>query len=166
LFHQKSVEKKFVIQMSLLGLFIFFVLCILQILDYSLTHSVKIANIAEEGNFEWQIDLVKVDRNYVAITGWAFVPGQEPNNMAINVVLHNTSTKEAFKLPTVLVDQENINENYGEEIDYSKSGFLSRVNNHFLKLDKYSYEVFLEFIYQDQVFYIETDEILTGLQGE
>jgi len=166
LFQQKSVEKKFVIQMSLLGLFIFFVLCILQILDYSLTHSVKITNIAEESNFEWQIDLVKVDRNYVAITGWAFVPGYEPSNMAIKVVLQNTATKESFELPSTLVIREDINDQFTDGVDYSNSGFLSRVNKHFLKLDKDSYEVFLEFINQDQVFYIETDEILTGSQGE
>jgi len=166
MFNQKDVDKKVIIQSSLVGFFIFVVLCLLQILDYSLVHPVTITNIDQEGLIEWKIDMVRVDTQYIAITGWAFVPGQEPNNMAVNVVLQNTSTQEAIQLPTILVDREDINEHYAEEIDYSKSGFLSRVNKYFIELEKDSYEILLEFVTQGQVFYIETDEILASSQGD
>ena len=166
MFNQKDVDKKVIIQSSLVGFFIFVVLCLLQILDYSLVHPVTITNIDREGLIEWKIDMVRVDTQYIAITGWAFVPGQEPNNMAVNVVLQNTSTQEAIQLPTILVDREDINEHYAEEIDYSKSGFLSRVNKYFIELEKDSYEILLEFVTQGQVFYIETDEILASSQGD
>ena len=166
MFNQKDVDKKVIIQSSLVGFFIFVVLCLLQILDYSLVHPVTITNIDREGLIEWKIDMVRVDTQYIAITGWAFVLGQEPNNMAVNVVLQNTSTQEAIQLPTILVDREDINEHYAEEIDYSKSGFLSRVNKYFIELEKDSYEILLEFVTQGQVFYIETDEILASSQGD
>lgn len=55
--------------MSFLGLFIFFVFAVLQILDYSLIRPVTILSIAEDDGIEWQIDMVRVDRNYTAITG-------------------------------------------------------------------------------------------------
>jgi len=159
--HKKAVKKKFIVKLILLGFVIFFVFTVVQILDYSLIRPVTITNILEEGNAVWQIDMVRVDRNFTAITGWAFIPGQAPSDMAIKVVLQNTETKEAFELPTTLTDRDDINDQYSDDIDYSKSGFLSRVNNQFLDLEETSYNIYIKFISQGHLVFIKTDQVVS-----
>ncbi|KUK90457.1 MAG: hypothetical protein XE04_1453 [Marinimicrobia bacterium 46_43] len=90
--HKKAVKKKFIVKLSLLGFVIFFVFAVVQILDYSLIHPVAITNISEEGRVAWQIDMVRVDRNFTAITGWAFIPGNAPADMGIRIT-DNTHRK-------------------------------------------------------------------------
>jgi len=163
--NQNCVDKKFVIKICVLGLLVIFILCILQILDYSLVHPVNIKDIAAEGQIEWQIDMIKVDSHYIAITGWAFVPGQEPENLSIGVVLQNVSTKDTLELPNTIVVRDDINDHYVDEIDYSKSGFLSRVNRILLDLDKESYNIYLKFVRHDQSVFIKTTQVLSS-QGD
>jgi hypothetical protein len=162
MFNQKPVDKKLVIKLSFLGLVVIFLLCILQILDYSLVHPITISEISSSDQVEWQIDQIKVDTHYVAISGWAFTPGQEPANFAIRVILKNDSTNEAVEIPTTMVVKEKINENYDEEIDYSHSGFLSRVNKSFLDLNQNAYTIYLEFISQNQHLFINTNQVLNS----
>jgi len=163
---QKQVDKKFVLKIWFFSTGVFVLFCVLQILDYSLINQVNIENIDQEGKIEWEIDLIRADTNYVAITGWAFIPGEQPKNMSINIVLENLSTNDSYKLPTTLIVREDINDHYTDEIDYSKSGFISRVNKHFLDLDNDSYMIYIEFLDQGEVIYIETEKILSALTGD
>ena len=161
-----SVDKKIVVRIFLLGFLVFILFAIMQIMDYSLVQSITLTEVYQEGDIEWKIDMVRVDRHYVAIAGWAFVPGQEPRNMAVNVVLKNKNTYKAIRLPTTLVESDTINQEYPDEIDYSKSGFLARVNKNFLDLEEDSYEIYLEFINQGKVTYITTNQDLSDSTGE
>jgi hypothetical protein len=159
--HKKAVKKKFIVKLILLGFAIFLVFAVVQILDYSLVRPVSITNISEEDSLEWQIDMVRVDRNFTAITGWAFIPGQTPSDMAIKVVLQNAETKESFELPTTLTVRDDINDQYADDIDYSKAGFLSRVNNQFLDLEGASYDIYIKFISRGQPVFIKTDQVVS-----
>lgn len=161
-----SVDKKIVVRIFLLGFLVFILFAIMQIMDYSLVQSITLTEVYQEGDIEWKIDMVRVDRHYAAIAGWAFVPGQEPRNMAVNVVLKNKNTDKAIRLPTTLVESDTINQEYPDEIDYSKSGFLARVNKNFLDLEEDSYEIYLEFINQGKVTYITTNQDLSDSTGE
>ena len=161
-----SVDKKIVVRIFLLGFLVFILFAIMQIMDYSLVQSITLTEVYQEGDIEWKIDMVRVDRHYAAIAGWAFVPGQEPRNMAVNVVLKNKNTYKAIRLPTTLVESDTINQEYPDEIDYSKSGFLARVNKNFLDLEEDSYEIYLEFINQGKVTYITTNQDLSDSTGE
>ncbi len=158
--HKKAVKKKFIVKLILLGFVIFFVFAVVQILDYSLVRTAIITDTSEEGSVVWQIEMVRVDRNFTAITGWAFIPGQAPSDMAIKVVLQNTETKESFELPTTLTVRDDINDQYADDIDYSKTGFLSRVNNQFLDLEETSYDIYIEFISRSQPVFIKTDQVV------
>jgi hypothetical protein len=159
--HKKAVKKKFIVKLSLLGFVIFFVFAVVQILDYSLIHPVAITNISEEGRVAWQIDMVRVDRNFTAITGWAFIPGNAPADMGIKVVLQNTETKQSFELPTTLTERDDINDQYADDIDYSKAGFLSRVNHQFLDLEGASYDIYIKFISRGQPVFIKTGLVVS-----
>jgi len=161
-----SVDKKIVVRIFLLGFLVFILFAIMQIMDYSLVQSITLTEVYQEGDIEWKIDMVRVDRHYAAIAGWAFVPGKEPRNMAVNVVLKNKNTDKAIRLPTTLVESDTINQEYPDEIDYSKSGFLARVNKNFLDLEEDSYEIYLEFINQGKVTYITTNQDLSDSTGE
>jgi len=163
--NQKSVEKNLVIKLSVVGLLAIFIFYILQIVDYSLVHTVKITDIAAEGQLEWQIDMIKIDTHYIAITGWAFTPDQEPANLAISIVLQDTSTEATIELPTALVERDDINDHYGDGIDYSKCGFLSRLNKRFLDLDNRSYDIYIKLVSHNQPIFIQTNQVLSS-QGD
>ncbi|MDF1520795.1 MAG: hypothetical protein RQ728_08090 [Brevefilum sp.] len=159
--HKKAVKKRFIVKLILLGFVIFLVFAVVQILDYSLTRPVTITNISEEAGVAWQIDMVRVDRNFTAVTGWAFIVGQAPSDMAIKVVLQNTETKESLELPTTLTVRDDINDQYTDDIDYSKAGFLSRVNNQFLDLEGTSYDIYIKLISRGQLVFIKTDQVVS-----
>jgi hypothetical protein len=159
--HKKAVKKRFIVKLILLGFVIFLVFAAVQILDYSLVRPVRITNISEEAGIAWQIDMVRVDRNFTAITGWAFIPGNAPADMGIKVVLQNTETKQSFELPTTLTERDDINDQYADDIDYSKAGFLSRVNHQFLDLEGASYDIYIKFISRGQRVFIKTGLVVS-----
>jgi hypothetical protein len=153
IFKQSRVDKRVVAFFCFFGGILILFFCLLLVIDYSLVHQETINNIAEEEQFDWQIDSIKVDSHFIAISGRAFQPGQEPVDTAIGVVLQNIATKESFKIPTTLV--------VIEDLVNSNCGFLSRVSKHIIDLENQSYDIYIKVYHRDQTFFINTNQVLT-----
>ena len=162
----KPKQKDLIVKVSLAAVVLIFLFCVLQIIDYSLIQPIEIKDTANNQSIEWQIEAIKVDRHYVAISGWAFIKGEHLLKYDLDVVLQNTETKETFSLPTVLDVREELNDIYDDNVDYSQTGFVARVNKRLIKFEENNYEIYLKYFHNDKGAFVQTHQIISAETGE
>lgn len=163
---QIDSKKRIVVKISLISFFLIVLFCVVQIIDYSIIHSIDIEDISDDENISWVIDFIKIDRNYIAISGWAFIIGEVPKDFDINVVLVNTETKQGFVLPTVLTDRKDLEDVSSDRNDYSHCGFVSKVLKCLLGVNENSYEIYINMRVQNRNYLIKTNQLLIQSGGE
>ena len=163
-FNQKNVDKSTVILITAWGVVIIGIFCLLQIFDYSMVHSVTMDNIVDNEDFEWQVDYIKIDTHYIAVSGWAYLHSEGYRSFDINVVLQNTGTKEALVIPTTLTKIESMGDVDGQ--NYAEGGFLARVNKSLIHFPENNYEIYLEYLGPEDHFFIKTSLPLENSIGD
>jgi len=161
LFSQTKVRKKIIYYLFFGFYCLLFLFTVTQIVDHSVIRPITIKNVDQENITNWNIESINIGSRYVAISGWAFIPGEIISQYELTVVLKEVNSEESFEIPTVLIEMESINEIYDDEFDYSQSGFFARINNNFINLREKSYEIYLKFYHNGHKFFIYTDEILS-----
>lgn len=166
MFKQKEVNKKFILISNILFFLFIGVLCIIQFLDYTNIQTINITDIDNNDTVEWAIDKIKVDRNFIAISGYAFIEGEQPKLFDLNVVLKNTDEDQAIKIPTVLVIREELEDNAPDGIDYSQSGFLAKVSRNAINFNSNTYEIYLKYFNNDHQIFVKTNQLISENVGE
>lgn len=150
-------------QVSLLSgtaLLLILLFCLLNFLDHNLVHTIQVTDIDRDGLIKWKIDGVIVSHNYVWIEGWALIPSEPSRTFDLDVLLRNTHSGETILLPTMLVNDDSLNDLFSDGLDHSNSGFRSRVNKRLVDLDNNSYEIFLKFFNNGHHLFVETGQLL------
>jgi hypothetical protein len=164
LFKQKSVSKSTIILFTAVGVVLIGIFCLLQIIDYSMIHSVTMDNIVNNEDFEWRIDSIRIDTRYIAVSGWAYLHSEGYRSFNINVVLENTSTKEAIVIPTTLMRVESMGDVDGQ--NYAEGGFFAKVNKNLIHFPENDYKIFLEFQGPEDHFFFDTLLPLENTTGD
>jgi len=164
LFKQKNVDKTTIILFTALGIVLIGVFCLLQIIDYSMPRSITMDNVIDNEDFEWQVDYIKIDTHYIAVSGWAYLHSEGYRSFDINVVLQNTGTKEALVIPTTLTKIESMGDVDGQ--NYAEGGFLARVNKSLIHFPENNYEIYLEYLGPEDHFFIKTSLPLENSIGD
>jgi hypothetical protein len=158
-FKNKQVNKNFVITLIFVGISIITLFYIINIIDYSL---IKKTTIEQTVNnyIDYNIDNIKIDNNYLAISGWALISGEKPHNFDIDVILLNIDSYEAIVIPTILRSRSDLDGIIDDGINYSESGFVSRVYKNLINLDEYDYKIYIRYVTENEVFIIQTENFL------
>lgn len=161
------MKKQFEVNKQLIGysivVFIFLIatFLIVQFIDYSRIVPIEIIQHDDPAFVNWSIDNIIIDNNYIAVKGYAFVVGEIPKEFDLNIVFKNTETEEAFEIPTVLVENEELINLVQDDIDYSQSGFLSIINKRMIDFDHNSFEIFIEYNNKGYNLFIDTNQIIS-----
>jgi len=157
---RNEVNRKLIIHSFSVFILVLVIFCAIQFIDYSI---IKPINIIQDENpeiVEWALENIIMDDHYISISGYAFMIGEASREFDLNIVLKNTETKEAFEIPTVLVIKDEINDFVQDEIDYSQSGFFSKINTDIINFDRNSFYIYIEYNNNDHQIFIDTKQLL------
>lgn len=136
----------------LLGVYIFAL-----IFDHMKISPVEIEKLNNDNLIKWEIENIKIDRRFIAIQGWAFIENEPIRKFDLNVILMNVETGNAIKIPTVMLENEEINNLHSYEMDLSQSGFLARVRKNLIDFDSEIYVIYLQYNHNQHQLTVNTD---------
>lgn len=151
------------------ALFLFASICFLivlfsflQVLDYSLVKKLELGTVYHNNKIDWDIETIKIDRSFTSISGWAIIVGKVQSNFKIDILLENIYSNEVYSIPTQTDSREDLNEIYDDNFDYSNNGFVARVNNRIISLDKSSYNIYIRYRINGDEYILKTDKIFAS----
>ena len=75
----------------------------------------------------WQEDGISITKDCVRLSGWILKEGEEIQTSAIWVVLKDMETGTFYRLPTQIIDREDVNDWMDDGLSYFQSGFETAV---------------------------------------
>ena len=152
-------EQKMII-ISMLILFSILIFCVLIIIDFSFPHKININNIDNKNLVNWNIESIQIAENYITIRGWAFIPGEETTEYDISIVLNNLNSGDVIELPTQMVDLDDLNNKYSDELNYANNGFFAKINKDLIKFDKNTFAIYIKYFNNGHRLFIRTNKII------
>jgi len=160
--NHKNLYTKYFHRINILLFSIVILFCFAQFLDYSSVHPIRITNLDKGEVIKWNIEDVTITDQFVIIKGWAYITDEEIGSYDLSITLENIKTHEALEIPTVLLEIENLKNAYPEEIDYSNSGFFSKVNKKWIGLENNSFYIYIKYFNNDKNIFVKTNKILSN----
>lgn len=156
-----EINKKALVIIMIIGTLLILGFNVIQVINYSAVRRLITFDGAHNPNIHWDIETIKVDRNYSSIVGWAILPGEQQINFMVDIVIKNISTKQAYIIPSQMLTMEDLNYVIDDGVDYSNSGFFARVNNRLINLNTEDYDIFIRYRVNGMNFYVETGKVLS-----
>lgn len=137
-YRQYSIVATVVVTLVAALLFVFLRKNELKVEEYSY----KASHVVEDG-YQFALDSVVSDGDFVQLAGWIQEDGKEPKLVERELVLKPHSSEDFLKIPTEIVRRPDVSEAKQDGRDYTYSGFFATVDTDDLDLEKEDYTVFV-----------------------
>lgn len=158
-----STSQKTMVYLSIGGILAILLFTAVMVVDLNRVQSFQPPEISEKHPVQWSLEPAQYGSHHVTLTGWALIEGEPLVKYDLDVVLQNRLSGEFLEIPTTLMINTEVDQAFSDDVDYSHSGFLAKINRNQLRLEETPYRVYLDYRSNDHQYFIDTGIEITGL---
>ena len=158
----EPTSQKAIILLSTGCLLAILLLTALMVIDLNQVQSFHPIQVSAEHPVQWSLEPAQYGSHHITLTGWALIEGELPVKYDLDVVLQDRLSGEFLEIPTTLAINEDLDQVFPDDLDYSHSGFLAKINRDKLNLEQSTYRVYLDYRNNDHHYFIYTGSEISG----
>lgn len=158
----EPTSRKAIIYISTSCLLVILLFTAVMVIDLNHVQSFYPIQVSSDHPVQWSLAPAQYGSHHITLTGWALIEGELPVKSDLDVVLQDRLSGEFLEIPTTLMITGELDQIFADDVDYSHSGFLAKVNRNQLNLEQSTYHVFLDYRNNDHQYLIDTGTDITG----